>query len=339
MREGQDPQSLYLLFDCGPFGYPLAPNHGHADALSFEIHACGQTILVDPGYYSAHLGNDWRNFFRGTHAHNTIVVDNQDQSLLLDTRRVHHPAQAELHKWITSEHFDFVDGSHSGYRRLREPIKHRRQIFFVKSEYWIVIDVLTGSGTHTFDSFYHMMPHIETHLDKETGCLRCSNQNETLFYIVPLYYRNLQVDILLGKAKPFQGWVSLYSGEKQPAPVLRYRKKTSAPAEFCTVIYPCGSTLKSGIAARSVNVRIDNSQANNEGTISAVRIETDMNTDYLVVDRGNSETRKFFDKFETDGQLVYLRLDKEARQILRAIQIGGDFMYFKNKPITGSLLT
>jgi hypothetical protein len=333
MRAGQNPQSLYLLFDCGPFGYPLTPNHGHADALSFEMHACGQTMLVDPGYYSSHLGNDWRNFFRGTHAHNTIVVDNQDQSFLLDTHRVYHPAQVELHGWVTNEHFDFVDGSHGGYRRLREPVKHRRQIFFVKPEYWIVIDALTGSGTHTFDSFYHMMPHTETLLDKETACLKCSIQNEPLFYIVPLYSRNLQADILSGNTSPFQGWVSFYSGEKQPAPVLRYRKKASTPVEFCTVIYPCDFNLKSGIAARSVNVRTENSHANNEKKISAVRIETDTYTDYLVVDRGKSGTRKLFDQFEINGQLVFIRIDKTARQILKAIQIGGDFMFFKNKPI------
>jgi hypothetical protein len=333
MRGGQDSQTLYLLFDCGPFGYPLAPNHGHADALSFEMHACGQTMLVDPGYYSSHLGSDWRNYFRGTHAHNTIVVDDQDQSVLMDTRRVYHPAEVKLNEWVTNEHFDFVDGSHNGYRRLRQPVKHRRQIFFVKPEYWIVIDALTGSGIHTFDSFYHMMPHTETHLDKKTGCLKCNIPNGAVLYIVPLYSRNLQADILLGKTNPFQGWVSFYSGEKQPAPVLRYRKKTSTPAEFCTIIYPSYFNLKSGIAARSVNVRTDDPLVNNERRISAVQVETEKYTDYLVVDRGSYETRKLFGQFEIDGQLVYLRIDKTDGEILKAIQTGGDFMKYKNKPI------
>jgi len=335
MRGGQDPQSLYLVFDCGPFGYYLTPNHGHADALSFEMHACGQTMLVDPGYYSAHLGQDWRNFFRGTRAHNTIVVDNQDQSFLLDTRRVYHPAQVELHEWISNEHFDFVDGSHNGYRHLPQPIKHRRQIFFVKPEYWIVIDVLTGSGKHICDLYYHMMPHIETHLNKETGYLRCGVQNETILDIVPLNSSDLQADIISGKTNPLQGWVSFYSGEKQPAPVLRYRKEGTAPVDFCTVIYPYDFKKKSAVTANAVNVKIDDLQARNGSRLSAVRVETDTYTDYLVVDRGNGETLKFFDQFRINGQLVYLRLDKTGNEVLKVIQIGGDFIYFKNKPITG----
>ncbi|MBI1879018.1 MAG: alginate lyase family protein [Chloroflexi bacterium] len=60
MRSGQGSVASYLAFDCGPFGYKPAPNHGHADALSFELHALGQTLLLDPGVYSTHLGGDWR---------------------------------------------------------------------------------------------------------------------------------------------------------------------------------------------------------------------------------------------------------------------------------------
>ena len=36
MRAGEDERALYLVFDCGPFGYKVVSNHGHADALSLN---------------------------------------------------------------------------------------------------------------------------------------------------------------------------------------------------------------------------------------------------------------------------------------------------------------
>jgi hypothetical protein len=249
---------------------------------------------------------------------------------------VYHPAQIELHQWISNEHFDFVDGSHTGYRRLPEPIKHRRQIFFVKPEYWIMIDVLTGSGEHVYDSYYHLMPKVETDLNKETGCFRCSAQNETYLDIVPLNGRDLQVDIISGQTNPLQGWVSFYSGEKHQAPVLRYRKKGKAPVEFCAVIYPHSCMPNSMVDAKAVNVTMDNLHPHNEERPSAVQVQADTYIDYLVVDRGDGKSRKFFDHFEVDGKLIFLRLDKTANNVLKVVQIGGNFRNFKNEIITAA---
>lgn len=39
-------------------------------------------FLVDPGTYSYHTQKIWRDYFRGTAAHNTMRVDGLDQSLI-----------------------------------------------------------------------------------------------------------------------------------------------------------------------------------------------------------------------------------------------------------------
>src|SRR5690606_27950381 len=62
LRSGAGESSHYALFDCGPFGYTHDATHGHADALNLELHAHGQTWIVDPGVYSTHLGWEWRKF-------------------------------------------------------------------------------------------------------------------------------------------------------------------------------------------------------------------------------------------------------------------------------------
>ena len=80
MRDGWSDKSNYLLFDCGPHG-ALNCGHAHADALSFELAANGRTVLVDPGTYTYTGSKELRDWFRSSHAHNTVTLDNTSSSV------------------------------------------------------------------------------------------------------------------------------------------------------------------------------------------------------------------------------------------------------------------
>ncbi|MDT5293449.1 MAG: hypothetical protein QOJ76_329, partial [Acidobacteriota bacterium] len=69
----------FLIFDCGPLG---DGGHGHYDLLNVEIAAGGRALVVDPGRYtySEHGPENWRRWFKGTAAHNTVCVDGLDQT-------------------------------------------------------------------------------------------------------------------------------------------------------------------------------------------------------------------------------------------------------------------
>ena len=52
-----------------------------------------------------------------------------------------------------------MDGSHDGY----ENITHRRQVLFARPTlrtpaYFILIDRISGTGTHTADQYFHFLP-------------------------------------------------------------------------------------------------------------------------------------------------------------------------------------
>ncbi len=238
MRHGQGDDQLHLTFDGGPFGYKPSPGHGHADALSFELFACGHTLLTDSGVYRNHAPSAWRNYFRGSRAHNTVVVDDQDQSRLINSWHVYRAAETTLHRWLATPHFDLVDASHDGYRRLPQPVVHRRRVVFVKPDYWIVIDTLNGKGDHQFDLLFHLMPDMEWRL--EGSILNAENTAGVNFCIALVTPRPEFVDttIIQGATEPIQGWVSLYSGKKEPAPVLRYRHVGSTPVHFISLLCP-----------------------------------------------------------------------------------------------------
>ncbi len=334
MRHGQGAEAAYLAFDCGPFGYQLVPGHGHADALNFELYACGQTLVVDPGIYSTHLGDNWRNFFRGSRAHNTVVVDGQDQSTLVDIWRVYRPAQTTLHQWFSSEHFDFVDGSHNGYERFSEPITHRRQVFFVKPEYWVIIDWLTGRGKHHFDLYFHLMPDIDTQLDLESGILRTVNEFESGLIIAPLATSGLQIDIITGATEPIQGWVSFFSGEKLPAPTLRYRQEAVAPVQFCTVLYPYPAGRNTSVTVSPLDVKINGQLPVAESGLTGLQIETETHLDYLIVTQAPGKGRKVFAKYETDARIIYVRhRKKENNELVKVIMRGGNVLLFQGRSV------
>jgi uncharacterized heparinase superfamily protein len=307
MRAGRGTEALYLAFDCGPFGYRLVPSHGHADALSFELYAHGHSLLVDPGVYSYHLGERWRTYFRSTQAHNTVVVDEKDQSVLLDGWHVRRPARVTLHRWITGPDFDLVDGSHDGYRRLSAPVTHRRQIFFAKPEYWVVVDTLTGDGEHCFDLYFHLGPEVEPCLDSATAALCTTNGSTASLSIVPLVLSGMETRTIQGQTDPIQGWVSFFSGEKQEAPVLCYRYRGAVPVQLCTLLYPVPAGRTTSLAISSLVVATDDGRCSGDESLTGLEIHVDSRIDYLVLDRRNSDAHKLFAGYTSDGPAIFLR--------------------------------
>ena len=67
-----------LIVDAGAVGPSYNAGHAHCDAMSFELFYNGKPIVVNCGTY-AYQCNE-RNFFRSTAAHNTVMVEDVEQS-------------------------------------------------------------------------------------------------------------------------------------------------------------------------------------------------------------------------------------------------------------------
>jgi uncharacterized heparinase superfamily protein len=316
MRHGDGPLSDYLIFDAAPFGYERVPGHGHADALSLELHALGQTWLVDPGVYATWAPAKWRNFFRSTRAHNTVVVDDQDQSMLVGTRLVYHAAHARLRQWLSDAQVDLADASHDGYERLAGSVTHRRQVLYVKPNYWVVFDQLTGTGEHQFDLLFHFMPKQTVRLDPATGRAQAGAPAGPALSLVRAQPASATAEVIEGATDPIQGWTALYSGEKQPAPVLRYRQAGAAPAEFCTVLYP--SPTGAAVAAQPLEVWPEAGAAQwPAGQVSGLVVETAESRDLIVLDRGAPPAPKHFGGYSSHAQLTVIRQALDGELISR----------------------
>jgi len=116
----------YLLCDCAPVGPDHQPGHAHADTLSFELSLGERRLFVNSGTSQYTLDRE-RHRQRGTAAHNTVVVDEQNSSEVWAGFRVARRARAQLQTARATSQEVLIAGSHDGYRRLPGRNQHNRQ--------------------------------------------------------------------------------------------------------------------------------------------------------------------------------------------------------------------
>jgi hypothetical protein len=112
-----DGTEIYLHFDAAPLGYLSIAAHGHADALSIILHVDGSPFLVDPGTYTYHTEPLWRKYFVGTHAHNTIVIDDLNQAEHAGPTLWLQHYSTDVTQCFQSTYSEIVTAEHNGYKK------------------------------------------------------------------------------------------------------------------------------------------------------------------------------------------------------------------------------
>jgi len=221
----------YLIIDCGKICPDYLPPHAHADTLSYELSIGNERIIVDSGVYEYTSGR-WRDFFRSTRAHNTVVVDGLNQSDVWGSFRAGHRAFPTDVKWIVKDDVIFFEGGHDGYLK-QMGVLHKRRVIFVDNDFWLILDELDGTGTavhevtderseHILEEYLHFHPEIEIICE---DVIVAQKSNRLLLQIIP--FGQPEIQLLQGELEPIQGWYSAEFGIKKPNPVvlLRYEEK------------------------------------------------------------------------------------------------------------------
>ena len=247
--------------------------HAHADLLSVDIAGHNKNLVVDPGgyvhishtsvintfnadyfrqlygYVSPHNSFDTaRHYFKGTAAHNTVYIDQQDQAeyrgdykwLGLENLSA-LPLNTETHA-----EFDFVS---AGYiKDTNDAVSHRRSLLYLKplldnaieNDYWIFTDRVRFENLiseHRTEQVWHISPdQNQMALDDETGVFRGEN-----FWIIPLMQSERpmpEAELIAGYHLPDQ---TLFETK-----ILKFTKKGSTHRNFnyLTIIFPFGMNRK-----------------------------------------------------------------------------------------------
>ncbi|NLX95156.1 MAG: hypothetical protein GXY83_03160 [Rhodopirellula sp.] len=231
MRSGWGHGDLYALFESGPYGI----GHQHEDKLSMFLYGRGRVLLTEAGTYS-YDRSKYRRYVLGTWAHNTILVDGQQQHRggLKETYETQDPLD---NFWATGEVFDAADGIYtSGYgpdRRI--DVDHERTVVFVRPDYWIVVDRLHSDAEHTYDILWHLN-NEEASYDPGTLAAWGTDQGVANLMVTPASSAGLALEIVKGREDPVLGFAP--ASKRRPIPVLDYRYKAGGPATLAWVLTP-----------------------------------------------------------------------------------------------------
>jgi hypothetical protein len=236
MRSGWERDAHHMIVDAGPLGCPAGGGHGHADLLSIQCAVFGEPCLVDAGTYSYTAEPEWRDFFRGTAAHNTIRVDGLDQSEPAGPFRWTRRPGARVRRWQSTPDFDSLDAESDAFLSLPDPVVHRRRVLFVKPRFWIVVDDLAGLSAHHVEMAFQFA-HIPVALGSQKWA-RARMANGSTLWVAAFASSPLHPAIRSGELQPIRGWISPDYGRRQPAPMLTYSCDASLPWRAVTVLLP-----------------------------------------------------------------------------------------------------
>ncbi len=213
LRSGSGRDEVWLRCDHGPHGFLSIAAHGHADALSVELRKGGVEVLADPGTYCYHGEPVWRDYFRGTLAHNTLTVAAADQAV---------PGGPFL--WLSvpdtvleqctvgeAEARQVWRARHAGYARLADPATHHREVV-LESGGVAIEDWLQVKRPAPVQLAFHFGPAVTATLDGTTA--RLSWPGGAGWMRLP---RELGWHLHRGETDPPLGWYSPGFAQKQPS--------------------------------------------------------------------------------------------------------------------------
>jgi len=247
MRSGWDENDRYLLFDAGPFGY----GHQHEDKLHFVLYAYGKVHVTDPGNYP-YDSSKWRRYHISAYAHNTILADGMPQHRRGFNRRLYIAEEPMEDNWYSDDEYDYVYGLYNeepnkqegviegyGSERVRT-VTHKREILFVKSDYWIIMDTLIphDEEEHSYESPFHLEAEA-VEIGQDVKSVLTKNSDDSNLKIIPAEVEGLDLEVILGQIEPYvQGWVREGNYGVRPIPTPTYKLKKKGIAYLAYLFYP-----------------------------------------------------------------------------------------------------
>lgn len=229
----ESTREVRLIIDAGPLGYERIAAHGHADALSFTLSIAGLEFLIDPGTYAYHVNKRWREYFRGTSAHNTIRMDYQDQSDSGGNFMWRRKANCSCEHWLSNSHRDQFVGVHDGYTRLPDPVIHRRNITYHKMRRTILVeDHIQCEGQHTLEGFWHFAEACQVAV--KDNVIIAGNHDHSIE--LKLLKGHASYEIFHGDTSRPLGWVSRGYNVKRPCSTATWKADISGECTFVTQI-------------------------------------------------------------------------------------------------------
>ena len=221
--ETSEGLKLNFFFRTGSLGYGQLAAHGHADLLEVLLAVDGKPVFIDCGTGAYHGIEKWREYFRSTMAHNTLVAEEQSQSISQG------PFIWDNNFYCLADQVDLRDDGfelrarHDGYAK-RFSLVHRRTVAFQKNNDLLQFkdETLECDNVNTLQIF-----HVAPNLKVEKNNVRELDIIGETFTLHVNFYHATSVEIISGE-------------ESRPMGVFSKHLRSIEP---CTSILAKGSCL------------------------------------------------------------------------------------------------
>jgi len=228
---GRDERS-FATFRCGT----LLDRFSQIDMLHLDAWWRGHNVLTDAGSYLYNDRPEWHQHFMRTGCHNTMTIDGLDQMLHFRQFKMLYRTHARLLQFDESVDWLACAGEHYGYQRHAGGCVHTRSVVFLKDDLWVVVDHVTGSGSHTM-RLHWLGGDFPYAFDADASRLALETEDGHFFIqVLDVEGHPMAADVVSGQDKPPRGWLSRYYGEKVAVPSLAVAAAREVPATFVSVL-------------------------------------------------------------------------------------------------------
>lgn len=213
MKSGWDTNDISFVLKCGPDG----GGHCQPDNGTFELYAGGRHLMPDAGSYIYSGDPENRAWFRQTRVHQTLTLNEENAD--------YNP---KLLLWKPGEELDILIVENKSY----ESLTHRRAVFFVDKQFFVLVDEAYGDGTGNVDIHFQLAPG-PVHFDESLYTVRSDFPDGYNVLVQSISQPGMTI-------QKEEGQVSFEYTKKQPRPAFRYRinKQKQESVRFVTVVEP-----------------------------------------------------------------------------------------------------
>ena len=247
MRQNWSPRSDYMAIEACAKG-EIVTSHGHTGLFNLVTYARGTPVLIDSnaGWESDTSGKRWRV---GSFAHNVATVDGHHQLPIRGAFRWNQVVHPAVDEWVSRPDSVYFSGVHEAYERLERRVSAcRRKVFYLRGEYWILIDRFTAASDRDAHAYtQHFQVALPASLDARNRLTTHGPKGNLL--IVPVSFRG---------ADPTKARLTRcpYPLERYPNPDhLTYTLKTRGSGLMVSLLVPFTGRRAPKVTVRPIALR------------------------------------------------------------------------------------
>jgi len=184
-----DKKYNFILFRAGRHGL-----HGHCDQLSFVYKINGREFLIDPGSYIYNNKPKYRKYFRSTEAHNTLKINDIEQSEQLSNFQWAKTRDGKILNTVQEKKYSLMEAQ---INYGDKGFYHKRILINIFNSGIIVIDLLKGKNINEAKRFWHV-----------NGSWNIKQEKNSLIFNIDgekVFMQNIGCTVFKGNKEKFYG--------------------------------------------------------------------------------------------------------------------------------------